>query len=442
MIPPANLRTVARSAIVIGFITILARLFSFGREVAAAAVFGVGADLDVFLIAYLAPSFVFFAILACAGPAIIPALVNARQHSGEQGLRAIIANANGAALIGFCGLGLLCAVASPLYLPLLVTHLAPEKMALAQLWLLLLCLLVPLFGFAALWTAIANAHGSLALPACVPVLSPVVTIIMLFNYAQDHGAWAFVNGTLLGAVLEFGVMGMLLFRRGLLVAPRLKFSPDGGFERAFATLFAGAALMGLIPATGQAMAASIGTGSITGYIFGGRLVSLTGSAGALALGAAVLPAFARMAADADWRSLRQLARRCVLLTLALALPLCAGISWFSLPIVEIMFQRGQFSSDDANMVAGVQSYLILQIPFYLGWIILARVLATLGRDKVLLLLSAGTVLLNLTLNYFFMQAWGAQGIAAATAVTFFVMFSATYMVTHYYLPAHPANAGR
>ncbi|MEQ1890327.1 MAG: lipid II flippase MurJ [Alphaproteobacteria bacterium] len=437
MLRPATLSGVARSAFVIGFITILVRLFSFGREVAAAAVFGVGADLDVFLIAYLAPSFLFFAILACAGPAIIPALMNARQHSGEQGLRAIIANANGAALIGFCGLGLLCAVASPLYLPLLVTHLTPEKMALAQLWLLLLCLLVPLFGFAALWTAIANAHGSLALPACVPVLSPIVTIIMLFTYAQDHGAWAFVNGTLLGAVLEFGVMGILLFRRGLLVAPRLKFSPDSGFERAFATLFAGAAIMGLIPATGQAMAASIGTGSITGFIFAGRLVSLTGSMGALALGAAVLPAFARLAAAADWGALRQLVRRCVLLTLALALPLCAGISWFSLPIAEIMFQRGQFSSDDATMVAGVQSYLILQIPFYLGWIVLARVLATLGRNNVLLLLSSGAAVLNLCLNYLSTQAYGATGIAAATAITFFLLFAVTYAAAYFLLPSPP-----
>ncbi len=436
MIRPATLSGVVRSAGIIGFITIAVRFLSFGREVAAAAVFGVGTDLDVFLIAYLIPAFLFYSILACAGPAIIPALINAQQRGGEKSLRATIARANGAALIGFCGLSLLAAFASPLYLPLLASHLTPDKITLAQQWLLLLCLLVPLYGFAALWTAIANAQGILALPACVPVLSPIVTIFMLFNYAESHGAWAFVNGMLLGAALEFLVMGYVLYRRGLLVAPRLTASTNNSFERSFATLFAGAAILGLIPATDQAMATSIGTGAITGIIFGGRLVSLTGSVGALALGAAVLPAFARLTAEADWAALRKLVRRCVLLTLGLAVPICGFISWFSLPIIEIMFQRGQFSSEDTNLVANVQASYILQIPFYLGWIILARVLATLGHNTLLLMLSAGAAALNMVLNYFIMQIYGAPGIAAATAISFFLLFAITYIVTQFYFPSH------
>ncbi len=437
MIRPATLSGVARSAGIIGFITILVRILSFGREVAAAAVFGVGADLDVFLIAYLIPSFLFYSILACAGPTIIPALMNARHQGGDEALRATIARANGAGAIGFCGLGLLAAAASPLYLPLLASHLTPEKMVLAQHWLLLLSLLVPLYGFAALWTAIANAQGNLALPACVPVLSPVVTIFMLFTYAHEHGAWAFVNGMLFGAALEFVVMGIVLYRRGLLVAPRLTFSSHGGFERTFGTLFAGAAILGLIPATDQAMATSIGTGAITGIIFGGRLVSLTGSVGALALGAAVLPAFAALTAAADWAALQKLVRRCVTLTLLLAMPVCAFIAWFSLPIIEIMFQRGQFSAEDANLVAGVQAFYILQIPFYLGWVVLARVLASLGCINLLLMLSASAAVMNLVLNYFCMQIYGAPGIAGATAITFFLLFAITCVVTQIYLPARP-----
>lgn len=438
MLRPATLSGVARSAGIVGFITIAIRFLSFGREIAAAAMFGVGDDLDIFLIAYLAPSFLFYSILACAGPAIIPTLMNTLNLGGREALRTAIARANGAALLGFCGLGLLAALASPFYLPLLASHLTPDKMALAQLWLVLLCLLVPLYGGAALWTAIANAQGSLAAPACVPMLSPIVTIFMLYNFSGAHGAWAFVNGMLLGAALEFAVMGYVLYRRGLLVAPQFKFSASGnsGFERAFGTLFAGAAILGLIPATDQAMAASLGTGAITGIIFGGRLVSLTGSVGALALGAAVLPAFARLTAGREWDALRHLLRRCVLLTVGLALPLCLFISWFSLPIIEIMFQRGQFSSADTQMVARIQAWHILQIPFYLGWVVLARGLAALGRNNLLLLLSAGAAALNVILNYVFMQSYGAPGIAAATATTFMLLFAVTYAATEYYFPAH------
>lgn len=425
---------VIKSAGIIGLITILVRIISFGREVAAAALFGVGADLDVFLIALLVPSFLFFAILGCAGAAVIPALIRAQQHAGDAGLRAAIAHINAAGAIGFSALGLLAAFAGPFYLPLLTAHLTPEKAALAQLWLPLLCLLVPLSGFAALWTAIANAQGSLALPACVPVLSPAVTIFMLYTFAGSYGAWAFVNGMLLGAALECLALGWILHRRGLLLRPRLMRSTDNGLMRAFGALFAGAAIMGLIPTADQAMAAGLGAGGITGIIFGGRLVSLTGSAGALALGAAMLPAFARLAAAADWVGLRRLMRQCVSLTLLLAVPACLLISWFSLPLVEIMFQRGQFSSEDASGVAAVQANYILQIPFYLGWIILARILSVLGRNRLLLLLSLAAATLNVALNLLLRESFGAPGIAAATAIVFFMLFSASYMAAHVYLP--------
>ena len=431
---PILLRGVIKSAGIIGLITLLVRVISFGREVAAAAVFGVSADLDVFLIAYLVPSYLFFAILACAGAAVIPALIKARQSAGEAGLRALIGQANAAGLIGFCGLGLLAALAGPYYLPLLTLHLTPEKAALAQIWLPLLCLLVPLSGLAALWTAMANAQGSLALPACVPVLTPAVTIFMLFNYAKSYGAWAFVYGVLLGAALECVALGLILHRRGLLIRPCFSRDADNGPVRGFAVLFTGAAIMGLIPAADQAMAATLGTGAITGMIFGGRLVSLTGSAGALALGTAVLPAFASLTAAMDWEGLRKLMRHCLILTFLLAFPVCLFVSWFSLPLTEIMFERGQFNSTDASRVASVQAYYILQIPFYLGWIVLARVLATLGRNRILLMFSIGAATLNVVLNSIVMQTMGAPGIAAATALVFLLLFATTYAVAHYYMP--------
>ncbi|MSP42272.1 MAG: hypothetical protein EXR08_02720 [Alphaproteobacteria bacterium] len=431
---PILLSGVIKSAGVVGLVTLLVRVISLGREVAAAAVFGVSADLDVFLIAYLVPSYLFFAVIACAGAAIIPILIRARQSAGEAGLRALIGHANAAGIIGFCGLGLLAALAGSLYLPFLTPHLTPEKAALAQIWLPLLCLLVPLSGLAALWTAIANSQGSLALPACVPVLTPAVTIFMLFTYAKSHGAWAFVNGVLLGAVLECVALGFILRRRGLLIRPRLIRTYDDGLVRGFALLFTGAAIMGLIPAADQAMAATLGTGAITGIIFGGRLVSLIGSAGALALGAAVLPAFASLAAAMDWAGLRRLMRHCLVLTLVLAAPVCLFVSWFSLPLIQIMFQHGQFTSADTHSVAAVQAYYILQIPFYLGWIVLAQVLATLKHNRLLLIFSFAAAVLNVGLNRIMMHTLGAPGIAAATAIVFLLLFAATYAAALFYMP--------
>ena len=71
---------IARGAAAVACVTLLVRLLSFLREIAAAAAFGAGEELDIFFIAFLVPSFLFYSIMACAGPALIPALMQARQR--------------------------------------------------------------------------------------------------------------------------------------------------------------------------------------------------------------------------------------------------------------------------------------------------------------------------------------------------------------------------
>jgi putative peptidoglycan lipid II flippase len=438
---------IARGAAAVACVTLLVRLLSFLREIAAAAAFGAGEELDIFFIAFLVPSFLFYSIMACAGPALIPALMQARQRGGEAAMRALTARANGVALLGFGAMAVLTMAASPFYMPVLAPHLSPQRLAQGEQWTLALSLLTPLLGISALWTAIANAEGRLALPAAVPLLSPLMSILALSGFAEAWGAGALVAGMLLGAVLEVGAMGLLLRRIGLLAPPRWprrRFASsappapagaDTEFEWTFITLFTGAAILSLIPAADQAMASQIGVGGITSMLFGGRLVALTGSVGALALGASVLPPFARLAAERDWAGLDSLMRRCAAVTLLLALLVCSAISWFSLPLTRVMFQYGAFTSEDAIAVAAVQSFYILQIPFYLGWIVLSRALGALGHNRLLLLLSVGAAGMNVVLNFFLRQSYGAPGIAAVTAVTHFLLFSAVCAAARFHLRA-------
>ena len=135
------------------------------------------------------------------------------------------------------------------------------------------------------------------------------------------------------------------------------------------------------------------------------------------------------------RGIRRWASLCAAVTLLLALLVCSAISWFSLPLTRVMFQYGAFTSEDAIAVAAVQSFYILQIPFYLGWIVLSRALGALGHNRLLLLLSVGAAGMNVVLNFFLRQSYGAPGIAAATAVTHFLLFSVVCAAARFHLRA-------
>lgn len=424
-----SLGRIISGTVLIALVTLLVRTASFGREILMGAVFGVGDTLDLFLVSFLVPSFFIFSIAACAGPSLIPMLMTARQEGGDAAVQMVIRRVNGMALLGFAGIAVLVACIAPLWAPLLLTHLRPDQTVLAEIWLVLLSMLIPVYGLAALWTAIANAHGYVAIPALAPVISPLVTIIMLLTLAEHYGAWAMVSGLMLGGVLELAVLGVLLHHKRVMVAPLFSCAREKKFEQPFAASFSGSAIANLIPLASQAIAAMTGAGGITQLIYGGRLTSLIFSVGALALGYSALPVFSGLAAQEDWRAMRALAARAVALTLAISIPLCLLLALFSKPIVQTVYQHGNFTAADVLPVARVQSIYLLQIPFALCWILLSSVLAAMHRQSLLLALAVFSAVLNAGLIWLLLDDFGVPGIAAATSMAICVLFVVASTVT-------------
>lgn len=422
-----------RGAALIGLVTLAVRIVALGRESMMAAVFGVSATLELFLISLLVPLFFILAITGSAGTSIIPMLASARQLEGQAAIRTLIARINGSSLLIFICVAVLVAILAQFYLPLLAAHIEPHGIALAWRWVILLCLLIPVYGCAALWVAIANLHGHVLIPAAIPAITPLAIIVMLLAFAGRHDAWPLLLGWMLGGVLELTVIGLLLRRRRLLVWPRISFSTPGNFagnfERNFATLFASAAIFGLIPLTDQAMAAWAGPGDIIRITFGSRLATMLVSVGGIALSYSALPVFSALAAEGNWRALHALVKRSISLILVLSIPLCLLLAWFSPFIVRLLFQYGNFPASDTIPIASIQAIYVMQNPFFLCWVLLNSVLVAMRRRFLLLIMSACAAILNAGLNWWWLAEFGVRGIAAATSVTMFVWFAVAYAIT-------------
>lgn len=426
---PTPFSRIVSGTVLIAIITLLVRAVSFGREMMIANIFGVGAPLDMFLVAFLAPSFFIFAIAGCAGAALIPIIVATRQQGGEAAVCTLIAGVNGSALVIFTVIAALIAFFAQYYLPLIAANMQQQQIALAHRWILLLSLLIPVYGFAALWTAIANSRGLLAIPAAAPVLTPLVSIAMLLWLGESGDAWALVLGLMLGGALELSLLGWLLHRHRLLIRPVIGWRRIGNFERSLATLFASSAILGLIPLISQSMAAIAEPGGITRFTFGARLVSLLGSLGALALGYSALPVFSSMAAGENWRPIRALLTRAIVFLLAISIPVCGMAAWFSRDIVQLVYEHGNFSPSETSPIAMIQAILILQIPFFLCWTVLSSVLSAMRRQFIQLSIVMCATILNIGLNWWLMAGLGVNGIAIATTVTIFVLFAVASVIT-------------
>jgi putative peptidoglycan lipid II flippase len=188
-------------------------------------------------------------------------------------------------------------------------------------------------------------------------------------------------------------------------------------------MIAGSLLMASTTVVDQGMAALLGPGNVSTLGYGTKVVGLCTQLGALTLSAAVFPHFAKLAANREWTTLRATFRFYFRLTLATTILVTIGLVALSEPIVRVVFQRGAFTAADTAVVARVQAFSLLQVPFYVTGTLVVRLISSLKANHVLMWGTLINVSLNLALDWVLMQRLGVAGIALSTAAVYFVSFS-------------------
>jgi len=292
---------------------------------------------------------------------------------------------------------------------------------------------IPCNAVANVWRAVLNSQHHFAIPAVE--LTSVVVMICVLAVGHLAGVWALAAGTTLGASAEMALLGVAIRRAGFPVVPRTLsdvpsrhiFLTDlrmDAFRKEYGYLVASAAVSGGTLLIGQAMAASLETGSVSVLNYGTRLAGVLMAIGPAAVSVAVLPRFSQMVAEQDWGKLRRSLQRLVCGSAAVSAVAAAVLILFSSLIVRLTLQHGVFTAADTNAVAAVQAWSLLQLPFVVGISIFMRLFSALKANRVLLPLSGGALVANLVLTFGLIGRYGVVGIAFASSVTQAIVFVA------------------
>ena len=123
-------------------------------------------------------------------------------------------------------------------------------------------------------------------------------------------------------------------------------------------------------------------------------------------------------------------------------PITIGLVLFSHPLVRILFERGAFSAEDTKVVSGVQTFLSMQIPFYMLGTFGVRLLSALKKNVILAVISGVNAALNITLNYVLMRSMGVAGIALSTSLVYLLSCCMVYGCIFACLPKEQNQVAR
>jgi putative peptidoglycan lipid II flippase len=281
-----------------------------------------------------------------------------------------------------------------------------------------------LYGINTIWGTVLNAGERFAIVAISPVITPAVIIFFLLLGGKWCGIMALTLGTACGMAIEVVLLGCVLNRRGMSLLPKWHgMDPHlRQVARQYLPMIFGAFLLSSTWPINQGMAATLGSGSVAALNYGNRLIAFPTVLATTALGTAVIPYFSMMVANRNLDGIRHTLNRYLRLLFATTIPFTIILIMISQPLVRIIFQRGSFSAENTYLVARIQALFALQIPFYIAGVFLARLISSFKANNLLMWGNVISLILNVVLNYLFMQWLGVAGIALSTAIVYFVSF--------------------
>ena len=360
---------VTRAAGIVGAATLLSRVFGYLRDMVLASYFGAGMAADAFIAAFRIPNLL--RRLFGEGSlsiAFVPVFTEAMLSGDrEDALRLAVSSLK---LLTLClsMVAIVGVVAAPLIIHAVAPGFAnpPEKLSLTVTLTRIMFPYVILIGLVALCMGILNVMGHFAAPAVAPVLLNLAMIgtvvgVSRFSDSETVRVMGLAVGVLVGGIMQLLLQVPYLIRNGIrfwkrsgLWHPRMK---TVGLLM-LPTVF-GAAVYQINTLIGTLLASLLPQGSVSYLYYADRLVQFPLGIFAQAAATAVLPSLSRQAAKKDHVGMSDTFGHAMSLVLFLTIPAMVGLIVLRGPIVALLFQRGAFDNQIAQLTSDALLYYAL-----------------------------------------------------------------------------------
>ncbi len=429
MSTPSPQPRLARAASFLAVTTVGSRALGLVREVIIAALFGASDAKAAYVIGYYLPFFVQRLLLGgTLSIVLIPTLADVLSRRDDAEFRQVPALLFTAVLT----IGVVMVVAGLVAAPLLVPLAAPGFTANpAQLALtihltrinFLSMFFLALSVFA---TAYLQALRRFTAPAVAPLIFNVVTILGTLWLGPRMGITGLAVAWIAGTAAQFLAQMPALHGAGF----RYRFALDWSHpavrtvRRLAVPAMLGLAIVEINANVGRFFASLLptapGVSAVAALDYAFTTVQAPVGILAISVATVLFPGMSQMAAAGERSALRETTSLGLRSMVFLMLPVSVGLIAFATPLVKAVFQRGQFGPEATTVVAAcVAAYAVGLVPMA-AYYVITRTYYALQNMRTPVATGAWMVALNAILAYVFMRAWGATGIALATAVVSFV----------------------
>jgi putative peptidoglycan lipid II flippase len=398
------------------------KILAIGRQVVIARAFGTGDDYDAFIAAFRLPDILFMLIsggaLATAFIPILSERLTLRPSHDPDGWRLTSLTLNSMLVIAAAVSLLVALIALPLVEWLIAPGFAPETQALTANLMRLALISTIIFSISGLVNGVLNAHQHFLLPALAPLLYNLGLIAGAFFLAPTFGVYGLMWGAMAGAAGHLLIQIPGLIQRQFRYRPGLDWA-DQGLRQVAKLMGPRIFTLGVIQLNFIViynLASRLGEGNVSALDYGWDLMQMPQTIIGSAIGIVLFPTMAELAAQGNLSGLRQTMAQALRIIFALAVPAMIGLILLGRPIIQVLFERGEFGPESTTAVNQALQFWALALLGHCALEVVNRLFYAQKDTFTPLLGALAGMAINLILAVTTYQTLNAGGLALANAV--------------------------
>lgn len=348
----------ATAALVIMLGNVASRLLGIVREQVIAALFGASVRTDVFTVADRIPRSVYDLIIGSMISALVPVFSDYADEADSDAFWRLLNTVLTLLTLVLATVVALLIIFADRVVAVFGYPTNDEAGRLAVQLTRIALPVVVFMGLAGVLTAVLYGRRRFLAPALANASYNAGIIVVALALHDRFDVYSLALGILAGGVAQLAIQLVAFGRPRLRPAIDLRHPAIGRIARLYVPVAMGVGITSIGVAIDSNLARSTGEGNLSAMRFATTLVQFPLGLVATALSNAVLPTLSRQAteavvtgsaeAEAAFRATLGLGARLAVIAM---LPAAVGLTVLRIPVVEVLFQRGQFTPEDTARTA-------------------------------------------------------------------------------------------
>ncbi|WP_281974562.1 murein biosynthesis integral membrane protein MurJ [Halobacillus litoralis] len=394
--------------------TLLLKVSGLIRDMVIAYYFGDSYVADAYLAAFIIPNMLILFMTNGMKNALVPSYIESvEENNGKRYLGQVF---KGTFVLAFI-LSIIGMLLAPYLIPLFYPDFSPEATEIATWVTVIFFACISFVGMNSVLEAFFDAESKFSLSIVSQIIVILSSIFAAFLFANQIGAYSLALGYLAGTVLS------LIFKL-FLVIPRkvmdVKQKIDWPEVKQFYWIFLP---VGLTVAVGQVnlmvgtiFASYQGEGAVTYINYAKNLVHMPQAIFGVTIATIIFPLLSKAVTADDTPQFKKGIEKGLTTMYLVLLPSVLGMMLLMPNLIELFYERGAFSNQATTATTQVAYLYFGSVVFFSLNNVINKGFYTMKKGHLILMISIGSILLNVVFNFIFSKWLGYLGIPLAASL--------------------------